>query len=192
MPLSTPVKRNLIHTREIRCTGYEREDGLWDIEGRITDTKTYSFSNFDRGEVSAGMPVHDMLIRLTIDADLVVQKAEALTASAPFHICPAINGNVAALKGLKITSGWRRNVQAAIGGLKGCTHISQLLTGPLATTAYQSIIPRQNQKKNTMKDKSKKKNQRPAVINTCHAFDANGENVKRIWPEFYEGNNNSK
>jgi hypothetical protein len=172
--------------------GYEREDGLWDIEGRITDTKTYSFNNLDRGEVNAGMPVHDMLIRLTIDSDLVVHKAEALTEAAPFHICPAINDGVSALEGLKITTGWRRNVQNAIGGLKGCTHINQLLTGPLATTAYQSIIPRQNKGGNTIKRKSKKNHQRPTVIDTCHAFDANGTNVKRLWPEFYEENNKNK
>ena len=187
MPLSIPVTRKLIHTREIRCMGYEREDGLWDIEGRITDTKTYSFNNLDRGEVSAGMPVHDMLIRLTIDTDLVVQSAEALTESAPFNICSAINDSITALKGLKITSGWRRSVQDAMGGLKGCTHINQLLTGPLATTAYQSIIPRKNQKINIAKSKTMRTKQRPAVINTCHAFDAKGVNVKRLWPEFYEG-----
>ena len=187
MPLTRPVDRKLIHTREIKCLGYEREDGLWDIEGRITDTKTYSFNNLDRGEVSAGMPVHDMFIRLTINTDLVVQKAEALTESAPFKICPAINANISKLEGLKIASGWRRNVQSVIGGLKGCTHINQMLTGPLATTAYQSIIPRQNQKKETKKIKHKEKNKRPSVINTCHAFDASGANVKRLWPEFYEG-----
>ena len=76
--------------------------------------------------------------------------------------------------------------------LKGCTHINQLLTGPLATTAYQSIIPRKNQKENKAKRKSKKKSQRPAVINTCHAFDASGANVKRLWPEFYEESNDNK
>jgi hypothetical protein len=187
MPLSRPVARKLIHTREIKCLGYERTDGLWDIEGRIIDTKTYSFNNLDRGEVSAGMPVHDMLIRLTIDKDLVVQQAEALTESAPFDICPAINASITKLKGLKITNGWRRNVQNAIGGIKGCTHINQMLTGPLATTAYQSIIPKQSQKKETKKTNNKKKNKPPSVINTCHAFNASGANVKRLWPEFYEG-----
>ena len=192
MPLSSPVKRNLIHTREIRCMGYEREDGLWDIEGRITDTKTYSFSNLDRGEVGAGTPVHDMIIRLTIDTDLVVLKAEALTESAPFHICPVINKNISTLEGLKITSGWRRRVQNAIGGLKGCTHINQLLTGPIATTAYQSIVPRQSQKDNQIKNKSNNERQRPSVINTCHAFDSKGANVKRLWPEFYEESNTQK
>ena len=33
MPLPAPAPRTLKHTRAIECTGYEREDGLWDIEG---------------------------------------------------------------------------------------------------------------------------------------------------------------
>ena len=35
MPLSKPAPRKHIHTREIKCLGFEREDGLWDIEGRL-------------------------------------------------------------------------------------------------------------------------------------------------------------
>jgi hypothetical protein len=188
MPLSPAVKRNLIHTREIRCMGYEREDGLWDIEGRITDTKTYSFGNFDRGEISAGTPVHDMFIRLTVDTELVVQEVEASTESAPFNICPAITNGVKALKGLKIASGWTRNVQKAIGGLKGCTHINQLIMGPLATTAYQSIVPKRTRhNKEKSKSLQKEQNRRPDIIDTCHAFASDGANVQRLWPDFYNG-----
>ena len=40
MPLPNPVPRKLMHTRAIECNGYEREDGLWDIEAHLTDTKT--------------------------------------------------------------------------------------------------------------------------------------------------------
>mgnify|MGYP001192250196 FL=1 len=180
MPLSPPVKRKHIHTREVRCVGYEREDGMWDIEGRITDTKTYTFDNKERGMISAGTPVHDMFVRLTVDTDLIVQDAEASTEAGPFHICPAVNDGVKALKGMKITSGWTRNVHKVIGGIKGCTHINQLLMGPLATTAYQSIVP----KKASLTKKPKK---RPIVIDTCHAFTADGPVVKNFWPDYYEG-----
>ena len=37
MPLSPPVGRQHLHTRRVTCQGFFREDGLWDIEGRITD-----------------------------------------------------------------------------------------------------------------------------------------------------------
>ena len=36
MPLSPPVGRQHLHTRRITCQGFYRDDGLWDIEGRIT------------------------------------------------------------------------------------------------------------------------------------------------------------
>ena len=40
MPLSAPAARERLHTRQIECHGYRRADGLFDIEGHSTDTKT--------------------------------------------------------------------------------------------------------------------------------------------------------
>ena len=110
MALSSPVARKHIHTREIQCLGFEREDGLWDIEGRITDTKTYSFKNDDRGLVDSGDPVHDMVVRLTVDDELNVKNAEASTVASPFNICPNIASSVKSIRGLRIGSGWRKAV----------------------------------------------------------------------------------
>ena len=188
MPLSNPVKRQHIHTREVRCLGYQRDDGLWDIEGRITDTKTYSFENRDRGTVGAGLPIHDMRVRLTIDDDLKVLKAEASTDSSPFMICPQIAHAVEKLEGLTIGKGWTKSVRDRLGGTAGCTHITQLLTGPLATAAYQTIIPR---RMHARQDKGGEPNRDvaspPRLINTCHAFSSDGPVVKRQWPEHYTG-----
>ena len=72
MTLTKPPPRKHLHTRDIQCKGYLRDDGLWDIEGRIIDTKTYSFENFDRGGVASGEAVHHMEIRLTVDRKSVV------------------------------------------------------------------------------------------------------------------------
>jgi hypothetical protein len=42
MPLSTPVSRRALrHSRVIDVQAYVREDGLWDIDARITDIKSY-------------------------------------------------------------------------------------------------------------------------------------------------------
>ena len=182
MTLSSPVDRKHIHTREINCFGYERKDGLWDIEGQIKDTKTYSFNNEDRGKIQSGTPVHEMLVRLTVDNDLNIYSAEASTESSPFGICPNIASSVANLKGLKITSGWAKSVKDKIGSVKGCTHITQLLIGPLATTAYQTIIPLKNSRQN-----NKSPATRPAIIDTCYGWSAHGPIVKRTWPKYYEG-----
>jgi len=88
MPLSTSAPRQLMHNRAIECRGYQREDGLWDIEGHLVDTKTYPTSSRDTGrERQPGEPVHNMWLRLTIDLDMMIHDAEAVTDSGPYIHC---------------------------------------------------------------------------------------------------------
>ncbi len=84
MPLSPPASRDLIHSRQVECRGYRRSDGLWDVEGHLTDTKTYGFENEFRGVVPPGVPVHEMWVRLTVDDEMVIQDIETSTDHSPF------------------------------------------------------------------------------------------------------------
>jgi Protein of unknown function (DUF2889) len=181
MPLSAPSQREPLHTRRIECRGYRRQDGLWDIEGHLVDTKTYAWHSDYRGEVAPGVPVHEMWLRLTVDDDLVVHAAEAASDHYPFRLCPEVTPNFADLKGLRIGPGWRRRLRELVGGTKGCTHLVELL-GPLATTAYQTIFPaREKRARQTSARK------RPEFLDTCYALASDGEVVKAHWPEFYTG-----
>ena len=182
MPLSKPVSRNLKHTREIRCLGYEHEDGLWDIEGHITDVKSYSFGSPDQVGINAGEPMHDMWVRLTLDDDLVVREAEASTDASPFTMCPDITGGVAALKGERVGNGWRKTVHGKIGRVLGCTHIVHLLVGPMATTVFQTVVPIVNRRR-TKKGAAAK----PNFLDSCHAYATDSPVVKRMWPDYYTG-----
>lgn len=179
MPLSAPAEREHIHTRTIECRGYRRSDGLWDIEGHLVDAKTYGFDNQDRGRVEAGEPVHEMWLRLTIDDAMEVHEAEAVTDYGPYTICGDIAPDFAKLKGLKIGPGWRRGVQAAVGGTKGCTHLAELL-GPIATTAFQTLWPL------IARRGHRPEGQRPAMIGTCHAYAEGSAISRRLWPDYYE------
>lgn len=179
MPLSKPAPRQHIHTREIKCQGYLRDDGLWDIEGVIIDTKTYSFDNQDRDGIAAGEPIHHMVVRLTVDDAMVVQAAEAVTKGSPFTICEQGAPPVSGLKGLKIGPGWRKAVSGVLGRTKGCTHIRDMIMGPVAQAAYQTIIPMRNRK-----NAGKQPKRAPAVLGTCVAYDPAGPIVQRMWPQF--------
>jgi Protein of unknown function (DUF2889) len=137
--LSRPARREHIHSRDIRCRGFRREDGLWDIEATLEDTKTYSFANQDRGGIAAGEPIHRMHMRLTVSDELEVRGAEAATEAGPFDLCGAITPVFASLIGLRIGPGWRKAVLERMGGVKGCTHLTELLLGPLTTTAMQTM-----------------------------------------------------
>jgi len=85
MALSPPAKREGIHNRRVQCSGYRREDGLFDIEGEITDAKTYAFPSRTHGEVGPDQPYHHMRVRLTIDSEMQVLAAEAETLAGPVH-----------------------------------------------------------------------------------------------------------
>jgi hypothetical protein len=182
MPLPAPAPRTLKHTRTIECTGYEREDGLWDIEGHLVDTKTYVHSRRDGGrERQPGDPVHHMWLRLTIDLDLKIHDVEAVTDSSPYETCGNITVNFKKLAGLTIGPGWRKAIAERVGGVLGCTHLVELL-GPVGTTAYQAT-GRAREARNAGKPVTKK----PYQINSCHIYKDDAPAVLERWPEFYTG-----
>ncbi|MGF1561379.1 MAG: DUF2889 domain-containing protein [Geminicoccaceae bacterium] len=180
MPLPPPVAREPIHNRTVVCHGYRRADGLWDIEGRITDIKAYPFANAYRGTIEPGDPLHDMTIRLTLDDDLNVIDVAASSDRTPYALCPAIAPAFRKLIGLRIGPGWRRALRDRVGGVHGCTHMVELL-GPIATTAFQTIAPLRKRGLEPEPDKP------PAILNTCHALASDSEIVRLEWPRWYTG-----
>lgn len=177
MPLSPPQPREHLHTRDIDLKGYRREDGLWDIEAHLTDTKTYGFPNRDRGTIEAGEAIHDMWLRVTVDGGLTIRAVEAATDSSPFEVCGAITPAFEKLEGLTIGPGWQREARRLVGGVHGCTHLFELL-GPIATIAFQTMV-----RSSTPGEKKKK----PRHLDTCHALSTDGPVVKAHYPEFYTG-----
>lgn len=181
MTLSKPVSRKLLHNRKVECFGFERDDGLWDIEGHLVDTKTYDFANRDRGSIRAGEPLHEMWLRLTLDLDLKVHDVEARTVWGPYSICGDITEDFKALVGLSIKPGWTQKTRELLGGIKGCTHLVELL-GPIATTAFQTVYAARAQR-----SKAAGKRERPALIDSCHAWASDSPVVAKRFPEFYTG-----
>ena len=172
MPLSTPHPRELLHRRSIECTGYRREDGLFDIEGHLTDVKSYSFPNRYRGQIRAGEPVHDMWVRLTLDEHLLIHA-----------ICGDINDAYAALSGIRIGAGWRRQVQERVGGVRGCVHITELLW-PMATTAFQTVHGRRAERR---PEPGEHTGGKPFFVDSCHALASDGPVIRDELPQWFTG-----
>jgi hypothetical protein len=175
--LSTPKPRSLLHTREITFQGYAREDGLWDIEGHLKDFKTNPF------ETSAkvwqpGEAFHDMWVRVTLDKEFIIKDIEAAMDGHPHAECTAVIPPMDSLIGSQLGKGWRKTIDTHLGGIKGCTHLRELLT-TLATAAYQSIP-------GAFFDPTGEKP--PLYLGTCKSWDFNGPVVMRIYPKFYQWN----
>jgi hypothetical protein len=176
MPLPPPVAREPIHNRTITCQGYRRADGLWDIEGRLVDTKSYAFANTWRSEVLPGEPIHEMLVRLTVDNDFVVVAVETASDNTPHQACGDILPNFQRLVGLRIGPGWSRRIKELTGGVQGCAHHVELI-GVLATVAFQTIGPLlARERKESGQDE--KVAAAPFLLNSCHIWREGGEWAK--------------
>ena len=179
MPLSEPAERELLHARDIQVRGYRRADGLFDIEAEITDTKAYGFTLGELGYLAPGDKLHNMKLRMTVDATLTIVACEAVTERGPFLACPGGATTFGRLAGLSIRAGFLREANARIGGVEGCTHIRELLQ-QMATVAVQTtfILPARQ------RDDEAGANR---LINSCHSYAADGAVVKRRWPQRYTG-----
>jgi len=182
MGLPEPAAREKKHHRKIDCEGFLRDDGLWDIDAHLFDTRSYDCSYDEEhrgGVIPAGEAVHDMWLRLTIDLDFLIHDVQASSNQTPFGICPQAAAAMRKLIGLHISPGWRRQVRERIGNNESCTHLMDLL-GQLTATAYQTLHAALE-----AREAQRETRRRPPIIDTCLALSSSGEIVKRRWPEFY-------
>ena len=176
MPLPETVARQPIHTRAIEIRGFKREDGLYDIEGHLVDTKPYDFK-LAAGLRPAGEPVHGMWLRITVDRNLTIVDAAAATDAMPYvGACDGITPAYRQLIGVAIRPGYHQRVKELLGGVNGCTHITEL-AGSLATAAFQTMAGQQVQ------DPGK----RPFQLDRCHALAVTSPVVGRYYPRWYQG-----
>ena len=195
--LPAPVQREELHHRDYVFRGYLRSDGLFDLEGRMTDSKTYHFPNQWRGIIPAGTPYHDMRIRLTLDHDFIVREIAVVTAASPYEICPAIIPVFQELQGARVGPGWTRLLRQHFGGAQGCTHHVEMLRA-MGTVAFQTIYGYRERLKREQggaatdgppTDHGDGRQRKPGFLDTCHALASDGEIVRDQWPEFYTGAN---
>lgn len=180
VPPSPPFEREELHTRTIALKAYRRSDGLFEVEARLRDTKPNDFTPFSGDRiVPAGCPVHDLGVRIVHDADFLVHDVETFAAATPYSVCPGGGLALERLKGVRMVAGWRREIQARLGRSESCTHLVELL-GPLATVAFQASSTDRRGRPEPVDATG-----RPRKIDSCFAYAATGDLVKRMYPAFH-------
>ncbi|MFA7293209.1 MAG: DUF2889 domain-containing protein [Rhodocyclaceae bacterium] len=180
MPLPPPTaERTLIHLRSVQLNGYKRVDGRWDIEARITDTKNHEYPISSK-VIAQGEPVHDMWVRITIDAQMNVLEACASSDAAPYDAhCTSIAPDYGKyLAGLNLFHGFRKAVKERLSGIHGCSHITELVMY-LPTAALQTFA-------SDVQDNADSGN-KPFQLDRCHALESHSEAVQRYYPRWYRG-----
>ncbi len=182
MPLPAPQSRTQIHTRAVVYRGYHREDGLWDIEAEMTDTKTYPLQRA-QGVLPPGTPIHGMSIRVTVDDTMTIREIASSTDHAPFGECQQGKEPMQRMVGVTMGPGWRQAIEKALGGIRGCTHLRELLFN-MATAAYQTIPSYQHQLRKQAGLPEPESDQPPYHLGKCIAWDFDGPVVQRYHPKF--------
>lgn len=179
--LSPAAPRALLHTRRVECTGWEREDGLFDIEGRLSDVRAFDLDG-SRGNAprKAGDPVHLMSLRITLDERFTIMAAEACSHQIPYADCSGINDAYQQLVGLQIKGGFTRAVKDRFSGEQGCTHLTELL-GPMATTAFQAISPALERRRARRGEAIDDPNSADRLLGSCHGLRRGGEPAIIRW-----------
>ncbi len=184
MALSAAIPRKHIHRRSIEFHGHLRDDGLWDIEAELKDVRGYAYRSRDSGEKPEASMVHNMLLRVTVDDQMTVIAIETGMPATPFPECPQVEQPMQRLVGARLGSGWRRTIDAAIGGVNGCTHMRELLFN-LATAAFQTVpVYRMHQRRDQGLPLPRFTKPLPH-FGKCMSWDFNGPVMQRVAPEFY-------
>ena len=186
MPLSAPAPRKASHIRRVTYQGYEREDGLWDIEAELHDSKAHDMPSFRREGVRlAGDPIHHMWLRVTIDRQLVVHAIEAAMDAHPLQDCPQARPALQGMVGTCMARGWRQAIAQHLGGVASCTHLRELLFN-MATAAYQTLPAGQWHRREQAGQPQPEITKAPYHLGQCHSWAYDSPTVQRAYPMFFK------
>lgn len=180
MPLpESRVPRQRLHVRQIVYEGWQREDGLFDIEARLVDAKDHAYT-LASGVRAPGEPVHEMLARVTIDRGFVIRALEARADRVPYPDgCEHIAPDYSKLVGANLMRGFRKLLHDRMGGVRGCSHLTELIAF-LPTAALQTFA-------SLGRDADPGALTKPYQLDRCHALEQTSETVRRYYPKWYRG-----
>jgi hypothetical protein len=163
-------RRRLAHTRQITSVVFERDDGQWEVEATLVDSKPFTVK-LPESEIAPNEPIHEMTVGITFDRSLFIRSAEARMVHTPYRVCSGISDRYRQLVGLQIVPGFNNRVKRMFHGVEGCTHLTELLA-TIATVALQ--VMRFTDNREGLK-----------VIDGCHTFRRDGDVVRIHFPESY-------
>ena len=179
MPLSAPASaRKRLHSRRVTYEGWQRDDGLFDIDAHLVDVKDHDTTLLS-GVRHAGEPVHDMWVRVTIDGTYTIRDIEARTDRMPYPgACDRIGPHYRALIGANLLTGFRKRLHDTMGHVRGCTHLTEMLSS-LPTAAVQTFAG--------LKQREDEGGEKPFQLDRCHALETTTDTVRHYYPRWYRG-----
>ena len=178
LPPAAP-QRQLKHRRQIDVQVFACGNGLWEVDAVLTDVKT-RIALMAEGPRAPGTPIHDMLLRLVVNEQLDVVAAGSESRWVPYTgVCNEHGDAYATLVGLNLLKDFRKHLRLRVGGVLGCTHITELAQ-VLPTAVVQAFAGEVIDTRGTAEGAHK-----PFQIDHCHALRSSGEAVRLHYPRWY-------
>ena len=173
------AERQLKHRRQIDVQVFARGNGLWEVDAVLTDVKTHDTA-LAEGVRPAGTPIHEMLLRLVVNERLDIVEAGSETRWMPYvgH-CNDHDDAYARLVGLNLLQGFRKALRERVGGVLGCTHLTELAQ-VLPTAVVQAFAGEVIDTRGTDASASQ-----PFQIDRCHALAGEAEVVRLHYPRWH-------
>ena len=180
LPGRGAADRTPVHLRRIECAGFARQDGLYDIEATLVDTKPQPLELVNK-VVPAGEPIHQMRLCITIDLQRRIVDAWARSEHTPYPECSQVEDNYRRLIGLKIEPGFVQQVKQLFRGTAGCSHMTELLPA-MASTAFQVVWTDGGYKGVDVQGSPS----RTSPLGGCHALRLDGQIVQTYFKDHLE------
>ena len=166
--------KELVHNREISIRTFDLGNHSILVKGSLIDHQLRSWPNEVRKKPKI---VHNMVIQIKVKGpEMLIEQVEAAMPHRPREECLVVLPWIRNLKGLTITQGFSLKVKKAIGGTKGCAHLTSLITamGPEAVQGYWAAYGVEEEKV-TLRLQTVSN-----IINTCYLWREDGPRVKDL------------
>jgi hypothetical protein len=138
---TSPRLRQLVHGRQIACRAYRREDGCWEIEGRLRDVRTHDV-RLPAGAVPAGEPYRELALTVIIDDQLTIQGARIDAAAPAPEVRARLSAACRAVISWQISPGFADETKAFFARAADCPHLAELFAAVVATGRESIPAPR--------------------------------------------------
>ena len=177
--LKEMIKRSPAHGRKIDIKTYVVDENSVIVEGELRDDRYQTVYDLTGMEQAEG-PIHHLVIRLLIRGkSMEIIDAEAEMLHVPHKECKTTLESMAEIIGLEIKSGFIKNVQQKIGGIKGCAHLTHLLT-VMSQAVFQGIVVIQRKDKTPLPESSNDLKGLENLIGSCKMWEPGGLKLTKL------------
>jgi hypothetical protein len=168
-----------VHQRSVKIRSFPIEEGRLIVEGVLRDNQLAAGFEWDGKPFLPGV-VHLIVVRIMVGGwPLEILDAEAEMPDIPHELCPTTLDSIQRIIGLKIATGFNNEVRKRLGGLRGCAHMSFLVSA-MGTAALHGYWSAKSRTPRPVPKSVEEFTSLPALINSCALWGKDGPLMQHI------------